>query len=181
VEIALESSTLSVSRLDDPRSRGAKLYEVREDLGLESLVLETQSNGGTHLTPQLRDADCVRNHRDPAIVSNERCDRATGLRDRFIHEGTVRAYISAGSGEPIGDPEIRVSHCHGERRLQRSGEWRVAEAGHRASHSPPLQPGPHHRPHERGAEKEHPEAGDEEAPEEGRLQRILERETCHRR
>ena len=71
VEIPLEAPALVVTRLDDARLRGAKLFELVKRLGLQSLVLESEPNCGSDMARQLGNRGAVRDDGKHAFV---RCE-----------------------------------------------------------------------------------------------------------
>jgi len=83
VEVALKSSPLRVSPLDDSRPRTAQVLELCEDLRLKPLVLHGETGCGSDLpfqTGRIHESGVVRDHRERASTAHDRSDRAPRLR-----------------------------------------------------------------------------------------------------
>ena len=76
VEVALESPARRVAGIDDARTRGAKLLELRAQLGVEPFVLERERGGRTHRPDQLAlvlERDVVHDRRHARRPSRPAC------------------------------------------------------------------------------------------------------------
>ena len=97
VEVALESPARRVAGIDDARTRGAKLLELRAQLGVEPFVLERERGGRTHRPDQLalvleRDVVHDRRHSPP---------ESTGVHSRPRRPRDLHGWPAASTYKPL--------------------------------------------------------------------------------
>ena len=83
VQVALEPAPLSVAGGDDPHAGGAQVGELREQLGVQALVIEREAGARGDLVDQSRvieQARPVGQQRDLDAVAHERCGRVARRR-----------------------------------------------------------------------------------------------------
>jgi hypothetical protein len=76
VEVALEPAPFGIARFDDPRARYAQVVELREDFGLQAIVLEREPKRGADLSLEVDDHRSVAHEGDSTAVPHKRGNRA---------------------------------------------------------------------------------------------------------
>ena len=120
------------------------------------LVLQREPDGGAELALQVGQRRGVGDDRDLAAVANQRGDRTPGPGDRLSDRPAGGVHVALGVGQPVGDLELGIADGLGERRLQRPGWGRLAEAGGDPGDGAALDPGADRRPHQPGGEQDAP-------------------------
>ena len=121
VEVALESPARRVAGIDDARTRGAKLLELRAQLGVEPFVLERERGGRTHRPDQLAlvlERDVVHDRRHPLAARVDRRAQPSRAVPRDLHGLARGVDVQAPLRKPVGEGERRIREGVGQRVAQ---------------------------------------------------------------
>ena len=88
---------------------------MREHLGLETLVLEAESDGRPDLTLKIRKRREVRDDGDATVFAHERRHGSASAIGWLGDRRTARVDEPTGRRQPVRDPELGVSDRVGER------------------------------------------------------------------
>ena len=126
VEIALDTASFRISRLDYPQPRRPDLLELGPDLGCQPLVLERQPGGIPDRLDEARilgiDRRIVDEDAEELIVTVESGDYARGIREREL-DREPRGIDEPGTG--------RRGECELQGRVIERPREDVAESAHR--------------------------------------------------
>ena len=180
VQVPLQPAAFGIGGLHDAGPGGAKLLELGEQLGLQPFVLQAEPDGRPDLALDPGHRPGVRDGGDGALVPGQAGHCAAAGCGGFGDQPAAGVDVALPAGEPVGDLQPRIVQRRRERGLQGTRRGRLVQAGRDPGDRAALGPGPGHPGDQTDGQQRDRGTPDSEDGEQGRVERVLDRDPLQR-